>query len=225
MSKPEALVDTCFLHKFSKEGKNPELLKKILENLEFSPVVHPYIWEHELEMSSYIEKLRQTEMLRIASYDEFLKDQDDRELYTEHFHVLYKGLDEYYKATKAKKRVEKIPEKCDIFKYRKAKTSIGDVHVVLMASYANIPVIFSNDGDIPALKSIAKRKIDSESYQMTIYDALEAMEQIIKIPECAFSKKDIENILNEIGERSQRSRFKKLWDAYHGPSIEDNVGI
>lgn len=171
-------------------------------------------------MSPYVEDLKKAGMLRVASYDEFIKDEDDRELYREHFLVLYKGLDEYYKATNSKKHVEKLPDRCDIFKYRKAKSSIGDVHVVLMASYANIPVVFSNDGDIPALKSIAKRKIDSEAYQLFIYDALEALEQIVKLPDCFFTKKDIENILNEIGERPQRSKFKKLWDTYHGQRIE-----
>lgn len=55
MNKPEALVDTCFLHKFSKEGKNIELLKEILQNLDFQPVIHPYIWENELEMYPYTE--------------------------------------------------------------------------------------------------------------------------------------------------------------------------
>lgn len=44
MNKPEALVDTCFLHKFSKEGKNIELMKEILQNLDFQPVIHPYIY-------------------------------------------------------------------------------------------------------------------------------------------------------------------------------------
>lgn len=44
MNKPEALVDTCFLHKFSKEGKNIELIKEILQNLDFQPVMHPYIY-------------------------------------------------------------------------------------------------------------------------------------------------------------------------------------
>lgn len=71
MSKPEALVDTCFLQKISKGGNNVEMLKKILENLDFQPVIHPYIWENELEMFSYMEKLREEGWFRIASYDEF----------------------------------------------------------------------------------------------------------------------------------------------------------
>ena len=215
MSKPEALVDTCFLQKFSKEGKNFETLKRILESLDFQPVVHPYIWKNELEMYSYVDKLQKTGLIRIASYEEFLLDDDDKELYAQQFLELYVHLGEYYEMTNSKKRVEALPENCDIFNYRKAGTSIGDVHVILMAAYSQIPVIFTEDGDISALKSIAKRKINSDSYQMDIYNALQALEQIIARPDCPFSKKDIERILNEIEERSQRSRFKQLWDTYH----------
>ena len=148
MSKPEALVDTCFLQKFSKEGKNFETLKRILESLDFQPVVHPYIWKNELEMYSYVDKLQKTGLIRIASYEEFLLDDDDKELYAQQFLELYVHLGEYYEMTNSKKRVEALPENCDIFNYRKAGTSIGDVHVILMAAYSQIPVIFTEDGDI-----------------------------------------------------------------------------
>lgn len=215
MSKPEALVDTCFLQKFSKEGKNVETLKTILESLDYRPVLHPYIWKHELEMYSYVEELRRAGLIRIASYDEFLLDEYDEDLYRQQFLELYVLLGEYYVTTNSPKHVEVLPEDCDIFTYRKAGTSIGDVHVILMASYSQIPVIFTEDGDISALKFIAKMKINSESYQMNIYNALEALGQIIAKPDCPFSKKDIERILNEIGERSHRSEFKQLWDTYH----------
>ena len=214
MSKPEALVDTCFLQKFSRDGKDAETLKSILENLEFRPVIHPYIWKHELSMFSYVEKLIKDGMIRVATYEEFLAE-EDRELYLWQFLELYKELGEYYKVMNISKPFEKLPEDCDIFTYRKAKTSLGDVHVILMAAYAEIPVVFTEDGDISALRSIAKRRIDSESYQITIYDALDALGQIIEKSNCPFSKKDVEHILNVMGERSERSRMKKLWDQYH----------
>ena len=173
MNKPEALVDTCFLHKFSKEGKNIELMKEILQNLDFQPVIHPYIWKNELEMYSYTEKLKNEGLIRIASYEEFLFDEDDTELYTQQFKELYKHLGEYYETTDSIKRADDLPDNCDIFNYRRAETSIGDVHVILMAAYMDIPVIFTEDGDISALKSIAKNRISNESYQMEIYNALE----------------------------------------------------
>lgn len=216
MNKPEALVDTCFLHKFSREGKNVELLRKILQNLDFQPVLHPYIWENELKMYSYIEALINEGWIRIASYEEFLFDEDDTELYIQQFKELYKHLGEYYRMTGSKKMVDALPDNCDIFTYRKSKTSIGDVHIILMAAYSAIPVVFTEDGDIPALKSIAKRRISNEFYQMEIYNALDALELIIKNSDCIFSKKDIEKILNEIGERPHRSQYKQMWDTYHG---------
>jgi len=48
------------------------------------------------------------------------------------------------------------------------------------------------------------------------YNALGALELIIKRQNCNFSKKEIEKILNEIGERPHRSQFKQIWDTYHG---------
>lgn len=216
MSKPEALVDTCFLQKFSKEGKNVELLKKILENMDFKPVIHPYLCEHELSMYSYVKELEKMGLIRIASYEEFLLDKDDVELYTQQFLELYEQLGEHYKITNSKKHIEPLPEKCDIFTYRKARTSIGDVHIILMAVYLQIPVIFTEDGDIETLKSLARRKIYSEVYQMDIYDALDALKQIIEKSDCPFSKKDIEKLLNEIGKRAYRSELKQFWDTYHG---------
>ena len=51
---------------------------------------------------------------------------------------------------------------------------------------------------------------------MEIYNALDALELIIKRPDCIFNKKEIEKILNEIKERPYRSHFKQMWDTYHG---------
>ena len=48
MRKTEVIVDTCFLQKLSSEGKAIDNVKRILAELEYIPVVHPYIYEHEL---------------------------------------------------------------------------------------------------------------------------------------------------------------------------------
>ena len=47
MKKTEVVVDTCFLQKLSSEGKSVDNIKKVLAELEYIPVVHPYIFEHE----------------------------------------------------------------------------------------------------------------------------------------------------------------------------------
>ena len=50
MGKTEVIVDTCFLHKLSSQGKVIDNVKKVLAELEYLPVVHPYIFEiHYIE--------------------------------------------------------------------------------------------------------------------------------------------------------------------------------
>ena len=53
MYKKEVLLDTGFLEKLSCDGKNLETFKKVLSDLKFKPVVHPYIAANELDMYSY----------------------------------------------------------------------------------------------------------------------------------------------------------------------------
>lgn len=57
---------------------------------------------------------------------------------------------------------------------------------------------------------------------MRFYDALDALGQIIEKSNCPFSKKDVEHILNVMGERSERSRMKKLWDQRGGQRVQGN---
>ena len=57
MSKKEAIVDTCFFNKLSNNGKNIEAFKKVLVDLEYKPVVHPYIAEKELDVFPQFNKL------------------------------------------------------------------------------------------------------------------------------------------------------------------------
>ena len=50
MSKKDVLVDTVFLNKLSKYGKDIETFKRLLDDLDFCPIVHPYIAKNELDM-------------------------------------------------------------------------------------------------------------------------------------------------------------------------------
>lgn len=66
MHKKEVLVDTAFLGKLSCDGKNIETFKKVLSDLKFKPVVHPYIAANELDMYSYFDSLVAEGFVRVA---------------------------------------------------------------------------------------------------------------------------------------------------------------
>ena len=192
MSKKEAIVDTCFFNKLSNDGKNIEIFKKVLVDLDYKPVVHPYIAEKELDVFPHFNKLVEEGFIRKAEYSEFIEDEDDAELYEQYFYELYEEMREYLEIKGSKKKIEKlvIPKGQTIYTYRRASMSLGDVHMILMAFFMRLPIIFSEDGDIEFLRSVAKRKISSDSYNLDIYNVMDLIMMIAQKDNTTFSKRN-----------------------------------
>ena len=200
MSKKEAIVDTCFFNKLSNDGKSIEIFKKVLVDLDYKPVVHPYIAEKELDVFPHFNKLVEEGFIRKAEYSEFIEDEDDAELYEQYFYELYEEMREYLEIKGSKKKIEKlvIPKGQTIYTYRRASMSLGDVHMILMAFFMRLPIIFSEDGDIEFLRSVAKRKISSDSYNLDIYNVMDLIMMIAQKDNTTFSKKELEKVVLEV---------------------------
>lgn len=214
MSKKEAIVDTCFFNKLSNNGKNIEALKKVLVDLDYKPVVHPYIAEKELDVFPHFNKLVEEGFIRKAGYSEFIEDEDDAELYEQYFPELYEEMREYLEIKGSKKRIEKlaIPKGETIYTYRRAGMSLGDVHMILMAFFMRLPIILSEDGDIEFLRFFAKRKISSNSYNLDIYNVMDLIMMIAQKEDTIFSKKELEKVVLEVKERARLSEVKQAWN-------------
>lgn len=217
MSKKEAIVDTCFFNKLSNDGKNIEAFKKVLVDLDYKPVVHPYIAEKELDVFPHFNKLVEEGFIREAEYSEFIEDEDDAELYEQYFPELYEEMREYLEIKGSKKQIEKlvIPKGQTIYTYRRAGMSLGDVHMILMAFFLRLPIILSEDGDIEFLRSVAKRKISSDSYNLDIYNVMDLIMMIAKKEDTTFSKKELAKVVLEVKERARLSEVKQAWNETH----------
>lgn len=217
MSKKEAIVDTCFFNKLSNNGKNIEAFKKVLVDLDYKPVVHPYIAEKELDVFPHFNKLVDEGFIRKAEYSEFIEDDDDAELYEQYFPELYEEMRKYLEIKGSKKQIERlaIPKGQTIYTYRRAGMSLGDVHMILMAFFMRLPIILSEDGDIDFLRSVAKRKISSDSYNLDIYNVMDLIMMIAQKEDTKFSKKELEKVVLEVKERAKLSEVKQAWNETH----------
>jgi len=217
VSKKEALVDTCFFNKLSNDGKNIEAFKKVLMDLDYTPVVHPYIYANELDVFSSFGKLKEEGFIRVVEYSEFLEDEDDKEVYERDFVDIHDQMREYLEMTDGKKQIEKlnIPKGQTVFTYRRAGMSLGDVHMVLMAFYMKLPIILSEDGDIECLRSITKRKMSSDSYELSIYNVMDLILEIAGKEDTIFSKKELEKLVLNVKERTRLSEVKQTWNYSH----------
>lgn len=217
MSKKEAIVDTCFFNKLSNDGKNIEAFKKVLVDLDYKPVVHPYIAEKELDVFPHFNKLVEEGFIRKAKYSEFIEDEEDAELYEQYFPELYEEMREYLEIKGSKKQIEKleIPKGQTIYTYRRAGMSLGDVHIILMAFFKRLPIILSEDGDIEFLRSVAKRKISSDSYNLDIHNVMDLIMMIARKEDTKFSKKELEKVVLEAKEKAKLSEVKQAWNETH----------
>lgn len=217
MGKKEAIVDTCFFNKLSNNGKNIETLKKVLMDLDYKPIVHPYIAEKELDVFPHFHKLVEEGFIRKVEYIEFIEDEDDKDLYEQYFPELYEEMRNYLEITGSKKQIEKLqmPKGQTIYTYRRSGMSLGDVHMILMAFFMRLPIILSEDGDIEFLRSVTKRKISSDSYSLDIYNVMDLIMMIAQKEETIFSKKELEKVVLEVKERARLSDVKQIWNKTH----------
>jgi hypothetical protein len=218
MANNEAIVDTCFIQKLSSGGDKVENIKLVLDELGYNPVVHPYIAEHELSLYSYSDNLVKTGYIRKIDYNEFLRDDYDKSLYEGYFKVVYEDMHSYLEASGGPKQVEKIDFEhgFDIYNSHRQGSSFGDVHMILMAAFLRLPIILSEDSDIELLRTIAKKRVQLGSFILDIYNGVDLIKKIAEKEDTKLTKKDLESILLNMGERKHRSEMKAIWNENHG---------
>ena len=219
MRKTEVIVDTCFLQKLSSEGKAIDNVKRILTELEYIPVVHPYIYEYELSLYSYFVRLVEEKYIRVISYNEFQKDTADKQTYEDYYDVLYEEMILTLEAMNSPKQIEKLclhkHKGQTIYNTHKQGSSMGDVHMILMASFLQMPVLLTEDSDIEMLRDIAKRRMRLGQYSLQILNGIQLIEEIAKKQDASISIKEIESILKAMKKRDAISSIKRVWRENH----------
>ena len=217
MEKQRAIVDTCFLQKISSQGSCPDNIKRILDNSDYIPVAHKYVVEQELSLYGYLGKLVEEEYITTIEYEEFLGDDFSKMVYETQFVDIYDEMRNYLKSVGGRKQMPElnIPKGKNIYTHHIGGSSMGDVHMILMASFMGLPVFLSEDSDIELLRDIAKRRLSLSSYQLQIYDTSNLLEQIAEKNDLSISHKEFETIVKQVGERGNWARINAVWNANH----------
>ena len=220
MAKTEVIVDTCFLKKLSSEGKAVDNIKMVLDELDYTPVVHPYIYQHELSLHSYFVRLVEDGYIKVIQYSEFQKDEIDKQTYEAYYDVLYEELRASLEAMNGLKQIEvlRLHKGQTIYNTHKQGSSMGDVHMVLMASYMQLPILLTEDSDIELLRDIAKRRMRLGKYSLQIFNGIQLREGIARKHNSLLSAKDLEQILKSMGERKSVAGIKAAWRDAHSAS-------
>ena len=86
---------------------------------------------------------------------------------------------------------------------------MGDVHMILMASYLQMPILLTEDSDIEMLRDIAKRRMRLGQYSLQILNGIQLIEEIAKKQDASISIKEIESILKSHEKTRCNIKYKK----------------
>ena len=188
-----------------------------MAELEYIPVTHPYIYEHELSLHSYFVRLVEEKYIKVIQYNEFQKDEIDKQSYEDYYSVLYEDMRLTLEAMNSPKQVEKLclHKGQTIYNTHKQGSSMGDVHMILMASFLQMPVLLTEDSDIEMLRDIAKRRMRLGQYSLQILNGVQLIEEIAKKQNTSISVKEIESILKAMRKRDVISSIKAVWRENH----------
>ncbi len=216
MTKQKAIVDTCLLQKISSNGKYAGNIKKIFDNLDYILVAHRYVVDHEFGLHSYIKRLIDEGYITTIEYDEFFGEDDfSRMIYETQFEAIYNEMRNYLQRKGGIKQMPKlvIPNGKDIYSHHIQGSSMGDVHMIIMASFMRIPVFLSDDFDIGLLRDIAKRRLSLSSYQLKIVNSFNLLVQIAENPDVKMTHKEFETIVKQTGERENWKTINAIWNS------------
>lgn len=217
MEKVKAIVDTCFLQKLSSGGKNTDNIKLVLDELNYVPVTHPYIAEHELALNAPLDRLVREGYIEVIGYDAFIRDDFEKQLYESYFAVLYEDLRKYLEAMNGPKQMKPLYFKQGqtIYNTHLQGSSMADVHMILMASFLRLPVLMTEDSDIGLLRTMSRKRMSLGDYSLQIYSTIDLLKELAQKEDGSLSKKELQRILNEMGERRRRSEITAIWNEAH----------
>lgn len=217
MEKQRAIVDTCFLQKISSQGSCPDSIKVIFDKSNYIPVAHKYVVEQELGLHNYLRRFVEEGYITTIEYSEFLNDDFSKKLYETQFVDIYNEMRGYLKCNGGRKQMPelRIPNGKTIFNHHIGGSSMGDVHMILMASFMRLPVFLSEDSDIALLRDIAKRRLSLSSYQLQIYDTADLLEQMARKKEMNIPHDEFKELVKRVGEREKWANINAIWRENH----------
>lgn len=218
MEKQEVIVDTCFLQKITSDGLFLDNVKRVLDELGFVPVVNKYVADQEFQLKRYMTELVNNGYIKVVGYDEYIKDETDRIIYEDYFEQLYYEMKGYLEAKGGPKQMPplNIPQDQSVFTAHISGSSMGDIHMILMAAYMRLPIILTEDSDIELLRNMAKRRLSMSSYQLEIYDVVDLVRNIAKKEDRSLSRKDLKLIIRQVGEKGRWTEIMEILDASGG---------
>ena len=147
-NRTTAVIDADFFRNATEYDRSTTFFLRILDEMEMKPVMHEFVAETELSQNQYLDPVLQSGRIAVVRYEDYLRDDTDKEEYKEYFLDAYERINHL-----------EFPADEDIYKYSAQKESLGEIRSLYMAMKKGYHYFMSDDGDS---KFLAKNYFSSK---------------------------------------------------------------
>lgn len=198
----KVVIDTDFLNHILKTPHGEEVMQKIVDFYGYELVMHPWVYEREITgifaaTETYVQK-----NVKVLEYSDFLRTEDDEDLYELSFLDLYRSMN----------RGESVDAGYQSFKsYNRANKNLGEIHSVILAKYAGIPLLMSDDYNA---KEIAAKRINADGFHLDVKKSFDIMCDMVKTDKDILSRDDAFAVIRNYKPEYQKTYIKEIKKLY-----------
>lgn len=196
------VIDTDYFKFLTMDCKCEDVFFDVMQEIECQPVMHEYVYKHELMEHSFIKKLVENKKIIIYSYDSLMSTPEREYEYTRTFSFAYKDMNG-----------RAFDESCDIKFYHHDKENLGEIHSVILAYMMNYDMLMSND---KGARRLVKDKLNTNKKNINVYDVEHTFIELIDKDNSLLKWKRIKPIVGQWKDKNptdneKYNRVKNIW--------------
>ena len=193
--KEKFILDPDFMNYMIRAKGNVEYyFNKIVNDLNVEPVIHEFLYNKEMMVNPFVNKLVSEGKIKVIRYQDFLEDMND---------TYYAGLfSDLYKYCNGR---ELEYGNKNFVTYQESHANLGEIHSVILALYKGYTLLFSNDN---GAKAMVQAKINTEQYQLKVKNIMDVFEELALMKEKTMTKKDFDTLTK--GDKGRSDSIKKI---------------
>lgn len=94
-NRTNAVIDADFFRNATEYDRSTAFFLRILDEMEMKPVMHEFVAETELCRNRYLNQLLQSGRIAVVRYEDYLRNDTDKEEYKDYFMDVYERINLY----------------------------------------------------------------------------------------------------------------------------------
>lgn len=198
----KVVIDTDFFKFITMDFKDEELFLKVMQELDYSPIMHEYVFTEELHEHSFAKKLVNNKHIEVKTYKAIIgsgsKEIEYKRLFKYSYHEM-NGIE--------------FDDSLKIEDYHHDKENLGEIHSIILAQLDNIDILMSNDG---GAKNFVDNKLKTSRNTIKVINIERMFTELVTKDSSSLRWREIKKVVSQLkgtndADERKYSNIRKFW--------------